>query len=147
MKDRFFAQVDRVADGCHRWTGAKSAKGYGRFFLNGKSRIASRVAWEISTGTPPGQLLVLHRCDNPACVNPDHLFLGTNEDNLKDMAAKKRSIAGESHHRAKLTASDIVEIRSSKLRTCDLAKLYGISPQQMGAIRNGKAWNSVEVQQ
>src|SRR5215217_6716850 len=81
------------ADECWPWLSSTSAAGYGRFLLDGKARIASRVAYMMAFGDP-GQTHVLHRCDNPACVNPSHLFLGTHKDNMGDRNKKGRSRGG-----------------------------------------------------
>jgi hypothetical protein len=143
---RFFSKVAVDPGGCHVWTASKETrKGYGKFSNAGRTRKAHRVAWEIAKGEVPVGMMVCHRCDNPSCVNVGHLFLGTNADNLKDMAAKGRSLIGEANRNAKLTEDDVREIIASSDRTCDLAKRFGISPQHMGAIRNGAAWKHLKV--
>jgi hypothetical protein len=94
LADRFWAKVNIVAGGeCWTWTRSRSRGGYGKFNarINGKRvHTASRIAWIICHGIIPGRLHVLHRCDNPPCVRPDHLFLGTNLDNVRDSIAKGR---------------------------------------------------------
>lgn len=90
---RFYLQVEKSNDGCWRWKGHLTRAGYGNFFLNGHSVVASRASWILHFGDP-GELQVCHTCDNPSCVKPDHLFLGTQTDNLRDMADKKRGNAG-----------------------------------------------------
>lgn len=89
---RFWAKVDRSGgpEACWPWTGARAWNGYGQFGDGGQIHIASRVAWELSCGPIAEGLHVLHRCDNPPCVNPAHLFLGTHSDNMRDMVAKGR---------------------------------------------------------
>lgn len=86
---RFWPKVDKAGD-CWIWKASKRRKGYGQFQLNGTMVSAHRVAWQIEHGEIPAGLLVCHHCDNPSCVRPDHLFLGTNSDNQKDAGAKKR---------------------------------------------------------
>ena len=81
--------------GCWLWTASKSKKGYGALRVKGKNKIASRLSWEIHNGPIPEGLQVLHDCDNSKCVNPNHLFLGTNEDNHKDKLRKGRQAKGE----------------------------------------------------
>jgi len=97
--ERFWQHV-RKARGCWEWTGTKSPRGYGVIHNRGGSPPqprAHRVSWEIHFGPVPTGLLVCHRCDNPMCVNPAHLFLGTNQDNSDDMVAKGRQCKGERH--------------------------------------------------
>jgi hypothetical protein len=96
LRDRFEARTSRHAGACWLWTGSRSAEGYGSIRVDGKMRKAHRVAWELANGPIPAGAgahgtCVLHRCDNPSCVNPDHLFLGTNADNARDRQAKGRT--------------------------------------------------------
>jgi hypothetical protein len=121
-EERFLPRVDRSGgpDACWPWHGTKSHDGYGMFHVNGRATYAHRFAWERAHG-PAGALCVLHRCDNPPCCNPAHLFLGTRGDNVRDAASKGRLWAqarpqdlarGEAHHQAKLTAGEVIEIRA-----------------------------------
>lgn len=88
---RFLAKVGIGSlDECWEWTAARHPSGYGTFYFNGKWSRAHRTAWELANGPIPEGLLVLHRCDNPPCVNPRHLWLGTDADNTRDMIAKGR---------------------------------------------------------
>lgn len=110
---RFEAKVRR-GPGCHLWTGARSA-GYGVVKIAGRQRGAHVVAWEIAHGPVPPGLQVLHTCDTPACVRDDHLFIGTQADNMQDASHKGRSrgptTRGADHPRSRFTAAEVAEIR------------------------------------
>jgi hypothetical protein len=118
---RFWSKVDQGGgpDACWPWTAKRRARGgYGQFRLDGKIEGAHRIAFSLKNGPLPAGAQVLHRCDNPPCCNPAHLFLGTNLDNVEDKVAKgrqaggyKTAILGERHGMAKLTADDVREIR------------------------------------
>ena len=88
--ERLQAGIVESPSGCHEWTKATNRKGYGRIWSNGETVYTHRLAWELSHGWVPDDLQVLHRCDNPPCCNPAHLFLGTNADNMADKVAKGR---------------------------------------------------------
>ena len=106
--DRFWSKVDvKGSDGCWEWTGYRTEKGYGIIGVDRKKVRTHRYSYEISIG-PVGDLHVCHRCDNPACVNPSHLFLGTNEDNHNDKMAK-----GSAKGPSKLTDEDCQFIRDN----------------------------------
>lgn len=121
---RFRAMVS-VTQSCWIWEGSRTRRGYGQFGLNGKCVSAHRFAWIINYGAIPNGLGVLHRCDVPPCVNPEHLFVGTQADNMRDMRAKGRQRSGTTglfarhvgikrgpnHYRTKLTAEDISVIK------------------------------------
>jgi hypothetical protein len=90
LEDRFWEKVD-IGPGCWTWRGARNTKGYGRLDFNGPYRVAHRVMWELTHGPIPDGLFVLHHCDNPPCVRPTHLYLGTKADNNGDMWARGRA--------------------------------------------------------
>jgi hypothetical protein len=138
----FWANVEK-SDGCWRWTGKLNNKGYGRYSFNGDPWGAHRLAFALGKDTAlPGVVFVCHRCDNRACVNPGHLFLGTVQDNNQDMIAKGRNRAprGMANPRCKLTDQDIQEIRAraATTRQADLCRMYGISDGHMSRIVSGK---------
>lgn len=140
-QERFFAKVNKT-DKCWVWLGAKNDWGYGNFQYEGKIEKAHRVAYRMFIGEIPDGMKVLHRCDTPACVNPAHLFLGTDGDNARDRAAKKRgnSPHGEQHTRAILTESQVLEIIQSSLSYKKLALKFSISKSAIRDIKIGKNW-------
>jgi hypothetical protein len=114
FQQHFFSRMTRSASGCLEWTGSRNRQdGYGRVQCDRRRQPAHCVAWQIAHGPIPEGLCVLHKCDNPPCCDPDHLFIGTHTDNMHDMAAKGRNAQprGEQNNNAKLTAADVLEIR------------------------------------
>jgi hypothetical protein len=147
--NRFFKKV-RVTPGCWLWTAAL-VDGYGAFKIKSsdlkwKTAKAHRVSYAFYFGNP-GDLFVMHRCDNPGCVNPDHLELGTNADNMRDMAEKGRSTKGSRQHKAKLHEQDIPQIRAraqSGDRLTDIALDYGVSKSSISKANIGVHWSHVK---
>jgi hypothetical protein len=136
-----------VFDGCHEWIRGKDKSGYGMFYANGKTYKAHRVAYFMNKGDP-SELCVCHSCDNPSCVNPSHLFLGTVQDNNQDRHNKGRSknkpTPGEAHNMAKLSNEDVLYIRSSlDCLQKDLASRYKVSVPTISNIQNGKTWKHI----
>lgn len=150
LEDRFWNRVEKTDDGCWLWNGSRTERGYGRIGGSDKKvLLAHRLSWKIHFGEPRG-LCVLHRCDNPPCVNPDHLFLGTVLENNEDMREKGRGTrppyhSGESHPRAKLTLEEVLQIRSSysprKVTRSQLADRFGVSEGTIKAILSRRNWN------
>ena len=130
-----------VVGGCWEWSGSKDPCGYGRIKSLGKLLSVHRVAYELWVGSVEDNS-VLHKCDNPSCFNPDHLFLGTQTDNMKDMTKKGRGVvprlSGESHPSAKLTDKDIDSIRLDTRSQYVIAKEYGITQPHVSNIKNRK---------
>jgi len=159
---RFWEKVDKSAgsDACWVWTASRRAKGYGAFvWSDEQGRVvqgrAHRFSWELHRGPIPVAICVLHRCDNPRCVNPDHLFLGTKADNNRDMAEKGRHVPGgtlcgagkyqrgENHHNARLTRSRVEEIREARRQGesfGSIARRFGISIGHAYRVATGEAW-------
>ena len=107
-------------------------------------RRASRVSWEIYRGQIPPGMCVCHKCDVPLCVNPEHLFVGTNADNTKDMIAKGRFSRGiKKERRNKISREQVLEIRNSKQSRNELAKLYNITKNSISAIRARRTWSHI----
>ena len=160
-EELFWAHVEKTEGGCWPWRGA-SIRGYGRFNSRGLGRqgYSHRWAYEFTHGPIPDGLHVLHRCDNPPCCNPAHLFLGTHLDNVADMIAKGRGAAGDTHgsrthpervlrgegHRlAKLTAAQVAEIRATPRRRGvqrQFARRFGVSEATISMIVNEKTWSA-----
>ncbi len=112
---RFMSRVDRTPGGCWTWRGTVHHSGYGVFALPGRRQVrAHRAAYFIATDELPGDHLVCHRCDNPRCVNPGHMFLGSSADNKNDSVAKRRHGYGARNGRALLTDAKVTEIRSRR---------------------------------
>ena len=155
--NRFWPKVDKSGgpDSCWPWMAAKTQHGYGYFGSvrpDGKWRSvnAHRIAWELAHGPiPTGEgfhgTCVLHRCDNPACVNPAHLFLGSNSDNVRDMFKKGRAgMQNGTRPTAKLTADAVDHIKvllsTGVVRQDKIAAAFGVSPPTISNIKYGRAW-------
>lgn len=172
LADRLWGQVTKT-ESCWLHQGSKNSRGYGRVGSDDHGhgmRLAHRVAWEVTYGPIPAGLSVLHRCDNPACCRPDHLFLGTQSDNMRDMVTKGRHAAqrypdqlprgdrhwssqhpewvrrGEGHGQAKLTADDVRAIRRLHAEGNTLASIaarFGMSPGHTWSIVHRASWSHV----
>lgn len=146
--ERFELYVDRKSSGvgCWLWTGSTSGHGRARFSLGDKMVNASRFAWQQSRGAIPEGLGVLHECDNPLCVNPSHLFLGTQKSNAEDMVRKGRHPFGERCGKATLTWDMVREIRERHIPrkrghgAPTLAKEFGVTGQTILEIVRGNIW-------
>lgn len=132
--------------GCWVWMGfRKKEMGYGKIRVGSKSLYAHRVSYESFVGKIPHGLFVLHKCDNPPCVRPDHLFLGTLAENIKDCASKKRISAGENHYKSKVNDDIVRDIRLSYKHGngTKLANKYGVSRTTINEIVHRKVWGHV----
>lgn len=146
---RFWSYVVK-SDGCWRWTGNKNNKGYGmtRFPSDGSGRramlLAHRVAYELTQGPIPEGLEVCHSCDNPECVRPDHLWLGTRAENTADCREKRRHVYGTRQPGAKLRVADVLQVRSSVASVTTLAAQFGVSVRHVYRVRSGERWPIVD---
>jgi len=137
--------------GCWLWTACVDSHGYGMFWLNGKLVLSHRVAYELYKGPIPDApecslhdtMSVCHTCDNPLCVNPAHLFLGTHQDNMKDMYDKDKQPKGEEHGNAKLTEAEALEIYHAEGTQTEIAKEYGVAQTTIGRIKNKQQWGHI----
>lgn len=151
--DRVDEQIERIPfSGCWLWTGGVVGSGYGIAHDKGKHRLIHRAMWERANGDIPEGMFVLHKCDIPCCVNPDHLFIGSLLDNNRDREAKGRGgqLSGENHLRplAKLTNEKVSEIKKKLSHpyhgiVSNLAKEYGVSQSIISGIRHGTGWTHV----
>src|ERR1035437_6715995 len=166
FSERIKRSVRISETGCWEWQLRVGGNGYGRTTVLGKTYHVHRLAWEMKNGPIPDGLLVLHHCDNRRCCNPDHLFVGTQADNLADMRAKgrqkytgaKNPRRGSSHHEAKLTDDQVRAIRAeyrpnnyrrprgtvSPGSFSELATRFGVSPQTIEVIVRRKGWTHLD---
>lgn len=146
VEERFWARVDTTGD-CWTYTGPKNRLGYGvagHKALPDRSRFAHRYAWQVTNGPIPEGMRVLHRCDNPPCVNPDHLWLGTIADNNRDRKVKGRSSRGQASHLAKVDVDTVRAIRAERVLTQrQMAAKYGIHRSQVQRIVYRVDWAHV----
>lgn len=131
--------------GCWLWDGNLTTTGYGRLTVAQREWKAHRASWAVANNTDPGPGFVMHKCDTPVCVNPDHLVLGDHKANMQDMEAKgrKASTAGDVHGKAVLTEEIVRQIRGTSESHASIARRYGLSPQAVYNARSGKTWKCV----
>lgn len=144
---RFWKFVEKTEE-CWIWNGCKTPNGYGHLHIRGKPYIVSRFSWELHKGKILDGLEVCHKCDNPACVNPDHLFLGTHQDNMIDMYKKGRAYItfGSQRKLSKLNENQVLEIRKlyqNPYCARELSDMYGVSKQNILMIVKRKAWKHI----
>jgi hypothetical protein len=139
---------------CIEWSGRRNRKGYGQVWVRGQRFVAAhRLVWEGAFGPIPAGLFVCHHCDNPPCINPSHLFLGTNSDNIADAKAKgrgPRALPGERNSSAKLTTEAVAEIRArcrpwgrdGAWTVSDAARHFGVSRRAIQFVLAGHTWEA-----
>lgn len=132
-------------DGCWIWTGFKLAVGYGRLSYKGKHIRAHRASWMVHRGEIPDGIDVLHKCDVKTCVNPDHLYLGTDVENAADAVARNRlrSARGEKNGNSRLTADDVIAIRAATGNQRDIAQRFGVAQGVVWSIIHRKTWRHI----
>lgn len=163
--EKLHSGLDKNApNGCWVWTRARTTAGYGEIWVNGKIHYTHRLSWELTNGPIVDGLWVLHKCDNPGCANPDHLFLGTQKVNMSDCKAKGRTrggmkkgqrnggtfkagqTSGEANANGKLTELEARVIKYCEFPGYSLAKIgepFGVSASTVSLIKKGKVWRHI----
>ena len=154
-EERFWEKVDK-SDECWVWTGYRNRQGYGNFSVRGENNTftstrAHRYAWQLVNGDIPTGMFVCHRCDTPSCVRPDHMFLGTQKDNLRDAVAKGRHASQRNHYHGKthrkLSAAKVLAIRAAYTgrygQMTEMAREYGVVPNTIRHVLIRKIWRQI----
>jgi hypothetical protein len=149
LEERFWSKVALAVDNeCWEWTAHKNPNGYGQISIGTRQEsrwLAPRVSWLLHYHSDPGELDVCHTCDNPGCVNPNHLFLGDAQANANDSINKGRHsppprLLGSSHPNAKLNEEAVREIRSSPLSAAEMAVKFGVTKTAVDYVRKRRTW-------
>lgn len=155
LPEKFHNRVIKSPEsGCWIWDGnINTASGYGRLFFEGRNLMAHRVSYELHHGPVPAGMHVCHKCDNPPCVNPDHLLPGTDADNVADKMSKGRwgggPLPGERNHNSKLTDAQVSEIKgllklpNFRGKCAQLGRAFGVDECAIHHIKSGRAWRHI----
>jgi len=144
---RFLKKITKKPNGCWEWISVKNKDQYGQFYLKYFNRAipAHRASFLMFNGNIPFQAIVCHHCDNPPCVNPEHLFLGSHKDNMMDKVKKGRhvSLSGIKSSRSKLTETQVKEILESNYSNRKLSIQYNVSSTCIDNIKSGRTWHHI----
>lgn len=145
IRDRLLSSVRVNEAGCWEWRLSLDKKGRGRIRNGGSKMFASRASFIAFNGHIPDGMVVCHSCDNPSCINPSHLWLGTQKDNMQDMHEKGRykgcAQQGERHSMAKLSRDNVLKIRQDERTQKEIARDYKVSRPLISLIKTGKLWS------
>ncbi len=151
LDKQFWDKMDRSGE-CWIWQGYRNPKGYGQIRITSEEKttravLTHRLSYELTYGPIPNGKYVCHRCDNPSCCRPDHLFIGTIADNQQDMVLKGRTSRGEHHYHTTLKSTDIIAIRTQyaagSVSQADLGRMFGVHAGTIGAIIARRTWKHV----
>lgn len=149
LLDRLMGRTVETKTGCMEFTGHRDPLGYGKITMRGKGMLAHRAAYVLSKGPIPDGMLVCHKCDNPPCINPDHLFIGTDYENTMDAVKKGRKFIpdsrGSSHGGSKITESDVKEIRrmSGEISQKKIGEIFDLNQATVSNIITKRTWKHV----
>ena len=146
IKERFMEKVAISENGCWLWTAFCMKNGYGLFRLPQGHKLAHRISYELFNGPLDSRLDVMHSCDNPCCVNPSHLSLGTRKDNMQDAVSKDRMRRGDTHGRSKLSEQEAIAILKDSRLQKEIAKDFGVSQATVSDIKTGRKWAHIYAQ-
>lgn len=136
VEQKFWLYVSKK-EGCWEWGGYKDKDGYGKLRVGKTNRSAHRISWELHHGEIPPSLFVLHKCNNPSCVRPDHLYVGDQFDNMRDRTVSGNAPRGESHPNCKFSSEVVSAVRSAGGTYRQISRIFGISESQVGNIKRG----------
>lgn len=145
--DRFWGYVNRGC-GCWLWKASTNSTGYGHIGINGKIHLAHRISYMLANGRYKSSKCILHKCDNPPCVKPSHLYIGDLKDNMRDAFSRKRlSRVGSRNSQAKLNEKIVVEMRKLKGKKSysNVGKLFGVSKSCADHVLSGRRWAHVKI--